>query len=288
MSIRILVTGATGSVGRDLLRILSDTDATLVGGTTTLSKAAGLEEQGVEPALIDFSERASLAAAMRGVDSVFLLMPLAKSLGQWGSNALGVARAAGVHHVVRLSVMGADVNVAFRLGRAHGMVDQLVIESGIPYTILRPNAFMQNYTRDHGASIRERGMIELPHGDARTSLVDARDVARSAARVLMDPGPHWNRGYDLTGPEALSNHDVARAISAVTGREIRYRSVLDDDSRRAMLEAGLCEWTVEAVLSHHAHIRSGRAAIVSPDVEAITGSKPTTFEAFARDFAGSW
>ena len=288
MSIRILVTGATGNVGRELLRALSGTDATLVGGTTTLSKAASLEEQGVEPALIDFSDRASLAAAMRGVDSVFLLMPLAETLGQWGSNVLGVARAAHVHHVVRSSVMGADVNVAFRLGRAHGMVDQLLIESGIPYTILRPNAFMQSYALEYGAGIRERGVIELPHGDGRTSLVDARDLARTAARVLVDPGPHWNRAYDLTGPEALSNHDIARAISEVTGREITYRSPPDDAVRREMLEAGVSEWNVEAAISHHAYIRAGRAARLSPDVEAITGVRPTSFGQFAAEFAGSW
>lgn len=288
MGIRILVTGATGSVGRELLKVLSGVDVTVVGGTTTLAKAAGLERLGVEPSVVDFSDCSSLAAAMRDVNSVFLLMPLAETMGAWGANVLAVARAAGVHHIVRSSATGADVNVPFRLGRAHGMVDQLIIESGIPYTILRMSPFMQEYLLSHGQGIRERGAIELPQGDGRVSLVDARDVARSAARVLTDPGPHWNRAYDLTGPEALSNEDVARTISRVTGRAIEYVSPEDDDVRREMLDAGRSEWDVDAILSLHRHVRAGKAAGVTRHVEEITGVKPTTFAQFAAEHADSW
>jgi uncharacterized protein YbjT (DUF2867 family) len=288
MAQRILITGATGNVGRELARALADTDAAVVGGTTTLAKAAGLEAQGVEPAVIDFSDRASLVTAMRDVDSVFLLMPLAERMGEWAANALAVARASGVQHIVRASAMGADVNVAFRLGRAHGMVDQLVIESAIPYTILRPNPFMQNYLGHYGAGIRERGAIELPQGDGRVSFVDLRDVSRSAARVLTSPGPHWNRAYDLTGPEALSNDDVARVISEVTGRAVRYGPLPDEDVRRDMLGAGAGEWNTEAVMSLHTHVRQGGAERVTRDVEEITGRRPTSFAEFAREHAGSW
>lgn len=288
MGFRILVTGATEIVGRELVKALAGADVAVVGGTTTLAKAAGLGGQGAEAAVIDFSDRASLAAAMRDVDSVFLLMPLAETMGEWGANALAVARASGVRHVVRASAMGADVNVAFRLGRAHGMVDQLLVESGIPYTILRPNSFMQDYLSHFGSGIRERGAIELPQGDGRVSLVDARDVACAAARVLTSPGPHWNRAYDLTGPDALSNGDVARVISDVTGRTVRYRSVPDEDVRRDMRSEGAGEWNTEAVMSLHAHIRAGGAARVTRDVEEITGKEPASFAKFAQEHAGSW
>lgn len=288
MAQRVLITGATENVGREVLKALAGCDVTVVGGTTTLAKAAGLEDQGVEPAVIDFSDRASLAAAMRGVDSVFLLMPLAETMGEWAGNVLSVARASGVQHVVRASALGADVNVAFRLGRAHGMVDQLLIESRIPYTILRLNSFMQDYLSRYGTGIRERGVIELPQGDGRVSLVDVRDVAGSAARILTSPGPHWNRAYDLTGPEALSNADVARVISEVTGRAVRYDPPPDDAVRRDMLRAGAGEWSTEAVMSLHAQIRTGGAARVTRDIEEITGNKPAGFAEFAREHAGSW
>jgi uncharacterized protein YbjT (DUF2867 family) len=184
--------------------------------------------------------------------------------------------------------MGADVNVSFRLGRAHGMVDQLLVESTIPYTILRPNVFMQDYVGIYGPDIRDQGVIELPHGDGRISLVDVRDVARSAAEVLTRPGPHWNRAYDLTGPEALSNADIAGTISRVTGRDIEYRSPADGDVRRSMLEGGADAWRAEALLSLHAHIRGGEAAHVSGAVEVITGIAPTGFDAFAREHSGAW
>jgi len=288
MGIRILVTGATGSVGRELLRALAGHDVTVIGGTTTLAKAAGLERQGVEPAVVDFSDCSSLAAAMRGVKRIFLSMPLAEAMAAWAANVLAVARAAGIHHIVRSSAMGADVNVAFRLGRAHGMVDQLIAESEIPYTILRPSSLMQDYVSSYGQGIRERGTIALPRGDGRVSLVDGRDVARSAALVLTSPGPHWNRSYDLTGPEALSNEDIARTISRVIGRAIGYTSPDDDDVRREMLEAGTAEWDVEAVMSLHRHVRAGKAAAVTGHVEEITGAKPTSFAQFALEHADSW
>jgi uncharacterized protein YbjT (DUF2867 family) len=288
VSFRVLITGATEYVGRELVRALAGADAKVVGGTTTLAKAASLESQGVEPAVIDFSDTASLAAAMRGVDSVFLLLPLEETMGQRAANVLSIARASGVGHVVRASVMGADVNVPFRLGRAHGMVDQLLIESGMPYTILRRNSLMQEYTSRYGAGVRERGVLELPQGDGRVSLVDLRDVARSAARVLLSPGPHWNRAYDLTGPQALSNEEVARVISEVTGRIVRYSSPTDDEVRRDMMEAGAGEWATEAEMGFHAYVRAGGAARVTRDVEEITGTRPTSFAEFAREHVGSW
>jgi NAD(P)H dehydrogenase (quinone) len=288
LGFRILITDATAYVGRELVRALAGAEVAVVGGTTTLAKAAGLEREGVKPAVIDFSDRASLAAAMRGVDSAFLLVPLGERMAEWAATALSVAVASGVGHVVRASVIGADVNVPFRLGRAHGMVDQLLVESGMPYTILRRNALMQEYVSRYGAGVRERAVLELPQGDGRVSLVDLRDVARAAARVLLGPGPHWNRAYDLTGPDALSNRDVARVISEVTGRTVRYSSPPDAEYRRSLAEAGGAEWAAEAEMSFHAHVRAGGAARVTRDVEEITGAGATAFVEFAREHAGSW
>lgn len=288
LGFRILITDATAHVGRELVRALAGAGATVVGGTTTLAKAAGLERQGVEPAVVDYSDRASLAAAMRGVDSAFLLLPLGEAMAEWAANALSVAMASGVNHIVRASVIGADVNVPFRLGRAHGMVDQLLVESGMPYTILRGNATMQEYVSRYGAGVRERGVLELPQGYGRLSLVDLRDVGRSAARVLLGPGPHWNRAYDLTGPDALSNRDVARVISEVTGRSVRYSSPPESEFRRSLAASGQGEWAAEAEMSFHAHVRAGGAARVTRDVEEITGARATSFAEFAREHAGSW
>jgi uncharacterized protein YbjT (DUF2867 family) len=285
---RILITDATERLGKELARALAGEGATVVGGTTTLAKAAGLEADGIEPAVIDFGDRASLAAAMRRADTVFLSVPLAETMGEWAANAIGVARASGVRHLVRSSVTGADVNVAFRLGRAHGMVDQLAAESGIPCTILRASPLMQDYASHLGPGIRDRGLIELPQGDGRLSLVDVRDAARAAAVVVTNPIPHWNHAYDLTGPDALSNAEVASTISDITGRTVRYASRPDADVRRDMLRAGLPEWNVEALMSLHAHVRAGGAAAVTSDVERITGSAPRSFADFAREHAGSW
>ena len=212
---RIVVTGATGTVGRVVVDRLVPRGA-LVVAVVRDPEAARAELGGVPVVRFDFGEPATYEAAFRGADKMFLVRPPTIT-AVWRSifPALRAAQAAGVQHVVFLSLLGAEQNPFV----PHRWIEWYLQSLAMDWTFLRPSFFMQNLATTHQREIRERDEIFVPAGDGRTSFVDARDVAAVAARTLIKPG-HTHRAYALTGAEALTYGEVARLLSDVLGRPI--------------------------------------------------------------------
>jgi uncharacterized protein YbjT (DUF2867 family) len=188
----------------------------------------------------------------------------------------------GVRHVITLTAFGVERNTVSGLRR----LEQLVETSGLSYTHLRPNFFMQIFlTPPLGSALLATDLLEVPADEARLSFIDARDIARAAARVLEAPYHHEQRAYTLTGPEALTHQEVAERLSAATERAFRYRSVSEPEARASLLRSGLSEQRVERVLGFYRLVRSGMASELSPDLAHLLGQKPTTFTEFARAHA---
>jgi uncharacterized protein YbjT (DUF2867 family) len=238
--------------------------------------------EGVEAVAGDLSDRDSLDLAFKGADQVFLLSSPAPDDVTWHANAVDAARAAGVRHLVRSSVLGADPAAGARMARQHGRSDEHLAGSGLAYTILRPNYFQQNVTEIIAPSVGSDGAFYSSVGDARISMIDTRDVAAVAERVLLDPDRHAGRVYDLTGAQALGYHDVAATLGASLGRQVSYVDVPADASRQAMLGFGMDPWTVEAVVELYDSYRTsgpdGFAAQVTDTVHQLTGQTPSTLE----------
>ena len=186
---------------------------------------------------------------------------------------------AGVSHVVRLSGLGAEAPDSGRLGQWHRASELAVEGSGLVWTHLRANAFMQNYTNHHLGSMRLKGLFHDPVGEGRVSYIDVGDIAAIAARVLTEPG-HENRAYSLTGPEALTSHEVAALFSRAAGREIRSIEISIDAARDAMFGCGIPEAVVDAVADWYRHMRDGKLAGVTPVVQDITRRPPRSFSDF--------
>jgi uncharacterized protein YbjT (DUF2867 family) len=189
------------------------------------------------------------------------------------------AKRAGVRHVVKLSAIGADAAPPFTVGKWHAANEQHIRESGLGFTFLRPNSFMQNFTtyfppRD--------GAIYLPWGNGTASFVDTRDLASVAANVLTSDG-HEGKIYTLTGPVALGIADVARILTGAAGRDIHYVDVPEAAARNGMLQAGIPKWQVDALMELHAINKQNRWSAVTSDVEKVTGQDATDFAQFARD-----
>jgi len=157
----------------------------------------------------------------------------------------------------------------------------------VPYTFLRANGFMQNFATYNGETIRTQSAFYAAQGDGAVSHVDVRDIAAVAVKVLSGQG-HEGKTYALTGPEALTNSQVATILSRVAGREIKYVSLPAAELKKAMLGAGVPEWSADALLDLQRLYREGKAGMVDPAVEEITGRKATRFEQFARDYAAAW
>jgi uncharacterized protein YbjT (DUF2867 family) len=239
---------------------------------------------GVEAVTFDFERPDTYAAAFRGVDAVFLVRPPA--IAQvWNSifPALDAAAEAGVERVVFLSLLGAEQNPLV----PHRWIEWKLQAMDVEATLLRPSFFMQNLSTTHLKEIRDEGRIYVPAGDGRTSFIDARDVAAVGAECLVDDR-HAGRAYALTGPEALTYHEVASILREVLDRPIQYADPSPLDFIRYSRERGR-PWAFVLVMTGiYLTARFGLAGRLTSDVEDVLGRPATSFRTFARDAASTW
>ena len=273
----VLVAGATGNTGRALVRELKAAGVPL---RAAARHRDGLRSLGVaEVVEIDFADPHSLARALRGIEKLYLATPLGPGMDIQTEQVVAAAVRAGVTHIVRLSGLAAESPDSSRVGQWHRASERAVESSGLAWTHLRANVFMQNYTNNHLGSMRLQGLFHDPVGEGRVSYIDVGDIAATAARVLTEPG-HENRVYTLTGPEALTSHEVAALFSQAAGREIRSIEISIDAARDAMFGFGIPEAVVDAVAEWYRHMRDGKLAGVTPVVQEIIRRSPRSFSDF--------
>ncbi len=272
------MTGAGGTVGREVAKRLAGVAPARLGLHTPDGDSP------VESVRFDFLDPASFPAALRGVDRVFLLRPPRLAWARHDfAPFVAAARAAGVARIVFLSVRGAAGNPFL----PHRRIERLLERSGMAWTHLRPNDFMQNFATVHQADIRDAGAIWAPAGSGRTSFVDARDVADAAVQALTGQG-HDRRTYTLTGARACDLRDVADMLTTVLGRRIVYRNPGVPAFLRHMRASGrpfAVGWVMTGV---YTAARLGLAAAVTPDLPQMIGRPPTTLHRFIDDYAASW
>jgi uncharacterized protein YbjT (DUF2867 family) len=286
----ILVTGATGTVGSKVVRELAGREGALVRAAVRSASAADeVRRARATPVEMDFARDALVSAAVEGVDAVFLVTPSLPDPLAACARFLELAKAAGVRRVVKLSALECDREPTIAFGRAHRDVERLIARSGLAWTFLRPNNFMENFLglRHSAFAPNARGEIRLPWGDAACSFIAADDIAAVASAVLARDG-HEGKTYELTGPEALRLEEIAGALGEATGRTFRYVDVPEDEARQALVAMRLPPPMVEGVLELHALGKAGRAAIVTRTVPELTGRAALTFPVFARAHAATW
>lgn len=280
----ILVVGAGGTVGRHLTSLLAGRGAAVRAATRKPHRRADLAET-ARVVELDFDRPETFDAALSGVERAFLMARPGDARPDVTAAPLVAAmQRAGVRHVVHMTGMGVDRREDLPLGR----LERAIERSGMAFTHLRPNYFLQNLcAAPLVEGIRDRGEIALAAGDARITFVDARDIAAVAAEALVTEA-HRGAAYTLTGGEAVSYEDVARALAAVTRRPVRYAALTEDEARVALAASGRSPEQIERSLGLLALARSGALSVVSPDVARILGRPPATLAAFARDHAAAW
>jgi len=284
----ILVTGASGNIGSEVVKQLSSATPAVkikagVHSAQSVKKVKDVDR--VEVVLIDYNESETLREALKDVDKLFLLTPDVPNAADLASNVVIEAKKAGISHIVKQSVMGADLEADVSTMRLHRQVEEIIEQSGIPFTFLRPNEFMQNFINFHSPSIKGNNAFYVPLEDAKVSLVDVRDIAAVAVKSLIDEDKHKNKTYLITGPEALSYHQVAEILSNTTGRKINYVNISDEEAREAMKDIGMSDWLINTVSELSEYFRKGKASEISSAVEEVTGNKPISFSQFAKDYA---
>ncbi|MGH9964802.1 MAG: NmrA family NAD(P)-binding protein, partial [Nitrososphaeraceae archaeon] len=219
---------------------------------------------------------------------LFLLTHPSPKTVEHESNLITEAKKSGIKHIVKQSIMRADPKADVEAMRLHRQTEKMIEESGIPYTFLRPNEFMQGFINFQGTTIKSNNAFYIPAEDAAVSFVDARDIGAVAVKALVDGDKHYNKTYMVTGPEALSYHQAADILSSATGKKIDYVNISDEEARGGMKEAGLDDWLINTIADLYALYRKGYASQVSSAVEEVTGRKATTFVQFAKDHADAF
>jgi uncharacterized protein YbjT (DUF2867 family) len=280
----ILITGASGNVGREVLQQIAKTGLRIRAAFQSSIKAA-IAPSGVETVIMDYNQPETVRAALRSVESVFLVGPVAPNLVELERKATDEIKQSGVRKLVKLSAMGGPQAT---FPRQHQESEEYIKSSGVAYTFLRPNGFMQNMINYNGATIRTQNAFYGTQGEGKVSHIDVRDIAAVAVKVLVENGRHLGKVLVLTGPEALTNARMAEIFSVKLGREIRYVDLPQAQMKQALLAAGLPEWNVDGVLDLAEFYRQGGASTVSGDVARILGRKPCSFEQFSQDYLSSF
>lgn len=277
----ILVTGATGHVGRELVPQLLDAGQQVRVFTRDARKAAHLGDR-VEFIVGDFDRPETLTAAMQNIDHVFLVTYET----QQDSNALEAARRAGVQHVVKLSTLEAN-DAVLQIGKWHREREQLIEASGLAWTFLRPGMFMTNTIDWFADSIKRQGAVYFPGGKGKAAPIDPADIAAVAVKALTQPG-HCGQAYALTGPELLSIGDMVQVIAEALDKPLKYTSIPAFAAKGWMLKSGMDKVLVNALLELLAALRKNKAAVMTDTVKQVTGRPARTFEAWCRENMASF
>jgi uncharacterized protein YbjT (DUF2867 family) len=276
----LLVTGATGTTGMEVLRALKDRDAEARALVRDETKAHQLRHLGFEPATGDLGDPRTLGPALEGVERAYLVSPMGPMQSEFEQAFLETAKEKGVKHVVKLSVIGASPESPLRFARTHAKVELALKESGIAWTLLRPTGFMQN-TLAWGPRVLN-GKFYTPVPDAAFSIVDARDVAEVAAVALTEDG-HEGKAYGLSGPEAVSYREQVRRLFAAAGREVAAEEITIESLKRELVRAGVPPWNAEGLAEQFALYAAGGAQMVTSGVKDALNREPRTIDQFAAD-----
>jgi uncharacterized protein YbjT (DUF2867 family) len=279
-----LVTGATGNVGGPLARQLHEQGQSVRALVRDPSRAASLPA-GIELAVGELDDPESVSKAVAGVEAIFLMQVGGGT--EQTKTMIAAARDAAVPRIVLLSSVGArllplDANP---IGAALAAREQVLRESGLGVTYLRPNTFASNalWWRD---AVRA-GKVVDPTGDGRQGVIDPQDIARVAVAALTDDG-HVGKGYFLTGPEALTSREQVEIIAEATGRSIDFEDVTPHEFAQAAIRRGTPPELAHMVERLNEVFRAGRAGFVTDDVENLTGIAPGTFRAWCERHADAF
>lgn len=279
----ILVTGATGNNGVEIVKRLAAQNVQVRAMVRSRARASAIAVPNVEVVEGDFDRPETLLGALAGVERAFLLTNSSERAQSQQITFIDAARQSGVKQVVKLSQFAADSNSPVRFLRYHAAVEAALRSSGIAYTILRPNLFMQGLL-NFRSTIATQSTFYAAVGDAMVSVVDVRDIADVAVAALTKSG-HEGKSYDLTGPQALTHAEMAEYLSAAIGRRITFVDIPPEAMRETLLNIGFPVWQADGLLEDYQHYRRGEATAIASGVQDASGRNPRRFEEFARDYA---
>jgi uncharacterized protein YbjT (DUF2867 family) len=282
---KILVTGATGKVGSELVNLLVEKGEAVRAATRNPSSSSLKFPGSVEVVEFDYEKPETFSPALKGIDKVFLVArPGDNQSDKAAAPFIDEMKNSGINHIVNLTAMGVESDETFMLR----ILEKYIEDSGISFTHLRPNWFMQNFNSGPMyADIQTTDGLHLPASDAKLSFIDIRDIAAVGAAALLEPA-HVGKAYTLTGGEAIDHFQVIEKINRAADREISYVPISEEIARTILDKAGMEIDQIERWANFFSKVRNGFCAPVSNDVELVLGRPPITFDAYVIDYKDAW
>jgi len=278
----ILLTGLSGTTGLKVAKRLVKSGHRFTALTKDPGKFSELNSKKVTLVKGGLGKPESVEKAMDGIENAFLFSPISDDQFKHEKNFIDAAKKAGVQHIVKYSAIGADPKSPSSILSQHGQSEEYLKDSGISYTIIRPNIFMQNFVDFYGQQIKKNKEIRLPLRDAKCGYVDVRDTARLIRKVLTSNGNKDNV-YTATGSESLSCTEVAELFSEAIGKKIKYVEIKPKEFKKDMIESGVKEDVAEAFADLFKIVREGVYDVVTDDIYKVTDRQPHTFDEFLDD-----
>lgn len=275
----ILITGATGSIGRELCKQLAQSNIKARAMCRKESQLTEFQQMGLEAVIGDFDNLETLKKAMQGCDRLFLLTTAPNQLKHY-KTGIDVAIESGIKHLVKISAADSNVDANVLWAKENALGDHYLRKKNIAWTILKPTGFMQNFLEaKKGIS---KGFLQTIIPNGRVAYIDIRDIAR-VAKIVLTEGNHIGAMYFLTGAEALTYQEVAERLSKSLGYEVKNIIISSDDFRKRLETVGLEDWRINSIIEQEA-VKVGFSLDVTEEVKRLTGEAPISFEQFAKDY----
>jgi len=282
MENKILITGSTGNIGKEIVKLLKANNANFVAGTT---KGEAIE--GVETVKVDFADKESLKKAMQGITTLFFVLPSHPEAAKFGENVINMAKENGVKHIVRSSGSFADVNSDLLIEKLLGTTDKYLKESGMDFTITAPSSFMQNFSTTMAADYKT-GVIYQSAGDTKISWTDLRDIAAVNVEVLLNPEKYLNQTLTITGSESLNYQEAINQMNEVLGKETKYVAIPNEAASKAMADMHFPQFIIDLLISLNDSIKQGHFVETTDTIKKVLGRKPIAFKQFVEDHKNVW
>ena len=278
--LKVLVTGATGNTGSLLVPALLKAGVDVRILARNEEKAKPLKDLGAEVVIGDLDQPSTILPAVKDVDKIYLLTWNGETAFTQVQNVINAAKYEGVSHIIRHSMWGSEKSRIIKEGYK---IEEMIKSSGLKWTLLKPTFYMQN-TMMAAQTISSDGVIYWDMKDGKLGTIDVRDIADTAFAVITGEG-HEGKSYILTGPEAISFHDIANTFSKVLDKEVKYVNVPGEASFQAMTGMGMPEWIAQGYVELSEGFSENFANSTTKNVEILTGHPARSFEQFATDFA---
>ena len=281
MNNKILVTGATGNIGRNVVELLKEKGADFVAATS------GNAIEGLNSVSMNFADMASLEKAMNGISTVFMVLPSHPEMVKWGENIINAAKKSGVKHIVRSSGSLANINSEILVEKLLATTDEYLKESGINYTITAPSFFMHNFINYFTADYKS-GAIYQPAGNEKISWIDLKDIAAVNVEVLLNPEKYLGLTLTITGSESLNYKEAINQMNEVLEKETKYISIPNEAAIQGMKDINFPPFVIDLMMSLNESIKQGHAIETTDTVKTIIGREPILFKQFVTDNKEVW